>query len=257
MSEQNSTANDYALAKHLNDRAITMFTLVNDHLNTPDITAINRSYVLIVNELKRIYNRQPLLDEISEPICWQHFSNLAYIHEEAGGYLDYVNDYGQSHNGEVISACIIAGIDQPSVSPTLQKILSEANLSLIAFTEELEKMYAGLSFDNMTSPVVMIGSKRYRLASMQSIGLAYIIISYCLRNHPNQTINIDTLKHELNKTDNKAHGIDNLRDNIRKSVFGDKKPLSPFIEVSPKSIRVKQNTALNERQIQAIQAASK
>lgn len=256
MSEHTDIANDYALAKHLNEHAIAIFTLVNDHRNTPDITAVNRSYVLLVNELKQIYTRQPELHEIRESICWRHFDNLGYIHEEAGGYLEYVDDYGQSHNTKVHNLCIITGKENPDITSQLKKILDEADKNVADFRAELDKMNATLAFESMVVPVVTIGNKSHRLSSMRE-GLAYNVISYCLAKHPNQTVELDALRAELKVADIKAYGLNNLKDNIRKSHFGENNPLSPFVEASPKKILVWKSAALTNYQIETIKAACK
>lgn len=81
VNKQNDPANDYAIAKLLNEYAIKMFTPVVDYSSTPDISAVNRSYVLIVNELKQIYDRQPKLQELGNSICWRQLENLELAHE--------------------------------------------------------------------------------------------------------------------------------------------------------------------------------
>lgn len=117
-----------------------------------------------------------------------------------------------------------------------------------------DPMTATLSFESITIPVVSIGNEKYRLSSMRD-GLPYAIISYCLDKHPNQDINLDTLKSELKAAGIKAPGLTNLRENIRNSHFGDKKPLRPFVIVSPKGILVRQTTTLTPQQLDAIKAA--
>jgi len=56
-------ANDFAVAKALNERVTTIFDmLARNNTRSLDITTINRSYVLLVNSLKKIYARN---DELS------------------------------------------------------------------------------------------------------------------------------------------------------------------------------------------------
>lgn len=81
MNNNDNSANDYALAKLLNERVINIFTMVVNNRNTPDLTAVNRSYILIGDELKRIYDRQPELKKIGTPICWRVLENLEQAHE--------------------------------------------------------------------------------------------------------------------------------------------------------------------------------
>lgn len=115
---------------------------------------------------------------------------------------------------------------------------------------------ATLSFESISKPVVSIGSETYSLSSMRE-GLPFTIISYCLKNHPDQAVEVSTLKAELKAANIKAHGITNLNENIRRSHFGSEKLLSPFVVASSKGILVKQYTSLNQQQIDLIKAASR
>jgi len=264
VSEQNSKANDYALAKSLNERVIKIFTLVVDHASTPDLTAVNRSYVLLVHELKQIYARQPELQKIGHPICWRVLDNLEQIHETGVEYIvetveDYMRsaaDYGQEHNSSVSTLCIIANIKKPSLTSQIQKLLNEADGNIVTFKSELDKMYATLSFESISMPVVSIGGTKYHFSSMRD-GLARNIISYCLEKRTNKEIEINVLKSELKEAKITAHGLTNLREDIRNSYFGEKHPLSPFVTASSKAILVRRSTALTDQQIDAIKAACK
>lgn len=121
-------------------------------------------------------------------------------------------------------------------------------------TSHQDPMTATLSFESISKPVVSIGNEKYTLSSMRE-GLPFTIISYCLKNHPNEDIEVNILKAELKAAGIKAHGIDNLHENIRKSHFSDDKPLGPFVVASPKGILVKQSANLTEQQIASIKAA--
>lgn len=254
--KQADAANDYALAKQLNERVIKIFTLVVDYSSTPDITAVNRSYVLLVDELKQIYTRQPELKKIGLPICWRVLGNLEQIHETAIEYTHFASDYGQEHNSDVSRLCIIADKDKPDLTPQMRKLLNETDKSIAAFKSELDKMYAALTFEKITIPVVTIGDTSYRLPSMRN-GLANTIVSHCFEKHPNQPITLKALKSELKLEDLNYFGMNNLRENIRNSIFGEKDVLSPFVTASPQQILVKRITALTDKQIEAIKAVSK
>lgn len=254
MRQNNDSANDYALAKILNDRVIKIFTLVVDHTSTPDITAVNRSYVLLVNELKQIYARQPELQKVGMSICWKVLDNLEQIHETAIEYTMFANDYGQEHNSGVSRLCIIAGKDKPDLTPQIQKLLKETDNNIAIFKSELDKMYATLSFESFIVPVVTIGDEKYRLSSMRE-GLVLSVITYCLDKHPNQQMDLETLKLELEKAKIGTAGLNNLREKIRKSHFDDSNPLSPFVRAYPKAILVRRTAALSDEQIDAIKLA--
>lgn len=257
MSDNDNSANDYALAKLLNERVINIFTMVVDNRNTPDFTAVNRSYILMVDELKRIYDRQPELKKIGTPICWRVLENLEQAHEVVLSieFTHSGSDYGEEHNSNVSTLCFRANIDKPALSPQIEKLLSEADRNIAYFKTELDKMYATLSFEGISVPVVAIGDEKYRLPSMRE-GLILNVITHCLNKHPNEQIDLSTLKSEFDDAKIGTAGLTNLREKIRKSHFDDNNLLSPFVRAYPKAILVRKTTGLSDEQIEAIILAS-
>ena len=262
MSEKTDTANDYALAKLLNERVIKIFSLLDTLKDLPDHTALNRSYVLLANELKQIYARQSELQKVGGSICWRVMDNIELFHENIGEYktlaYEYTNsgaDYGEEHNAGVTTLCIKAGIRKPVISSKIENLLAEADSNINAFEYELDKMNATLSIEGFSIPVVSVGEKKYRFTSMRD-GLVLNIIEHCLKNHPNEQVDFDTLKSELNDLEIKVPGKTNIREQIRKSRFGDEKPLNPFVAAYPKAILVRPTVELNDEQIQEIDLAS-
>lgn len=85
LSEQRDRENDFTLAYCLNERAIGLFSLVADHNNTQDTAAINRSYILITDILKKLYARNKELEVIQEHIYWKAFDRLEYIQNDLWG----------------------------------------------------------------------------------------------------------------------------------------------------------------------------
>ncbi len=262
MSEDTDTANDYALARLLNEHVIKIFKLLADHRDIPDTTEVNHSYVLLADELKQIYARQPELQKIGQPICWQVMDNLEMFHENIGEYKtlawDYYNsggDYGEEHNANVTTLCIKANIREPILSSKIENLLAEANKNYAQFKYELDKMYATLSIEYVSGrPVVSVGDEQYYLSAMRD-GLALTVISYCLKHYPDKQIDLKTLKSELNEAQISAPGLNNLRENIRNSHFGDKKSLSPFVQAFPKVILVRKTTELSDEQLEIIKLA--
>jgi hypothetical protein len=262
MSE-NTTANDYALAKVLNERLITIFSLLDTQQDLPDYSALNRSYVLLRDEVKQIYERQPELQNAGGSICWKVMQNIELFHENIGEYkstaFDYANsgaDYGEEHNSIVNMLCIKAEIDKPVIPPHIKKLLSDAENNIEVFKYELAKMNATLSIGGFTIPVVKVGEKEYRLTSMRGGGLVLSIIDHCLENHPNEQVDFDTLKKELNELDIKVPAKTNIREQIRKSRFGEGKPLNPFVSAFPKAILVRPKVELSDEQLEQIELAS-
>lgn len=261
-NNKNNRANDYALARLLNEYVIRIFTLLAAYRDIPDTYDVNSSYVLLANELKQIYARQPELQKIGEPICWQVMNNLEMFHENIGEYktlaFEYTqsgSDYGEEHNANVTTLCIKANIRKPVLSSKIENLLAEADKNYAEFKHELGMMYAALSIEYVSGrPVVSVGDDKYVLSAMRE-GLAQTIISYCLKHHADKQIDLKTLKSELSEAGIKAPGLNNLRENIRNSHFGGKNPLSPFVQAFPKVILVRKTTELSNEQLEKIQLA--
>lgn len=261
MSENTDTANDYALARLLNEREIHMFSLLDTLKDLPDFSALNRSYVLLREELIQIYDRQPELQNVRGDICWRVMPNIELFHENIGEYktiaFEYANsgsDYGQHHNADVTTLCIKAGISKPVIPPRIQKLLSEADNNIKAFQYELDKMNAKLSIEGFSIPVVTVGETKYHFSSMRD-GPILSIIAHCLSNHPNEQIDFVTLKSELKELNIKVPAKFNIKDQIRTSHFGAGKPLSPFVTAFPKAVIVRSTVELSDEQIEQIRLA--
>ena len=140
LSKQRDMANDFSLAHYLNERAMAIFRLVVDSRNnSPDTTKINRSYVLIVDTLKRIYSRNPELQKIEDIICWQAFDVVDYIDgQDLWEFGNSVGNDGLLHNSKVNRLCISNGIEKPNIAPDIKKILDEASRNVNVFVDELD-----------------------------------------------------------------------------------------------------------------------
>ena len=263
MSKNTDAANDYALAKILNQHLIKIFALLDDQRDLPDYTALNRSYVLLANEVKQIYARQPKLQKIGGTICWQVMKNVELFHENIGEYktlaYEYTHsgaDYGEEHNSNVNMLCIEEKIDKPVIPPEIEKLLTEAESNIKAFLYELDKLEATLSFDKMTAPIVTVGDTSYRLSSMRH-GRTFDIVSHCLEKYPDEFVGLTAIKKHLQVKELGETDVTNLRDKLRGSHFGEGGPLQPFIEVSPRKLMIKKSTSLTDEQVSAIKAVSK
>lgn len=140
LSGQRDKANDFALAHYLNERAMAIFRLALDHRNSlPDITNVNRSYVLIVDVLNKIYARNPELKNIEDVICWQAFDVVDYMDsQDLWEFGNSVGNDGLLHNSKVNRLCISNGIERPNIAPDIKKILDEASKNVNAFIDELD-----------------------------------------------------------------------------------------------------------------------
>jgi hypothetical protein len=136
MSKQIDPANDYALAKYLDERVVAIFAMVaNTRGDLPDLTNINRSYVLMVNELKQIYKRNDKLGDIRDNICWRTFGSIdamdPYLLYE---YSDDYRNHGNDHISKVNELCIVSGKEEQSnLTLELQNIIDGARISVGQF----------------------------------------------------------------------------------------------------------------------------
>ena len=263
MSENTDNSNDYALARVLNERVITIFKLMDNERDLPDYSALNRSYVLLREELKQIYARQPELQNAGGGICWKVMQNIELFHENIGEYkslaFDYSHsgaDYGDEHNTNVNMLCIKANIDKPVIPQHINKLLTEAERNIKDFQFNLDKMNASLSFEKITIPVITIGNNTYRLTSMRN-GMTFDIISYCYDNFLDEHVGLTTINKYLQLENLGKPNISNLREKMRGSHFEDEGPLVPFIEISPRKLMIKKTTALTDEQFNVIKAVSK
>lgn len=127
LSQSTSKPNDYAIAYELNRLAIGLFEMVADNDVIPDITDINRSYILICDELKSIYSRNTELESLSGSICWKNFDMLEYIYNDLGEYKHFIgDDYGYGHVAQVHRLCILNKKETPDLSPRLAEMIATA-----------------------------------------------------------------------------------------------------------------------------------
>lgn len=134
-------ANDYAFAKVLNQRVTTIFGMVtsNDTWSL-DITEINKSYVLLVNLLKKIYAHNNELSAIEQKAVWEHFDIIEGCEREINDYAssNWDSDTGQSHVARVNKLCIIKGRDNPVYTPEIKLIVQEADEAISVFRKQIE-----------------------------------------------------------------------------------------------------------------------
>ncbi len=129
-----SQANDYAIAKALNDLVngiVLQLCAGNayDFYTDNDIEGLNRAYILLTHELAKIYSRnQELLAIQPEPI-WRRFEILkGGPIEEIASYVADTEDFGYAHNLKVEKLCVIAGIDAPVYTPEQHELIKTTDL---------------------------------------------------------------------------------------------------------------------------------
>jgi len=136
-----SQANDYAVAKSLNDQVNGIILQVcvgnaYDLHKDSDIDGVNRAYILLTHELAKIYSRNPELHSLQPEPIWRRFDVLkGGPVEDIVVYVADTDDFGYAHNLRVEKLCVIAGIDAPVYTPKQQELVKSAG----AFTDEYTK----------------------------------------------------------------------------------------------------------------------
>jgi hypothetical protein len=134
-----TNGNDYAVAKALNEcvTGIIIMIFIAHVAGAPEdyeIKELNRAYILLVDELQKLYDRNPKLAAIKPEPIWQIFDVLKTSTWEIGAYLkEENNDYGNAHTARVEKLCILSDVDDPKYTPEQKK--------LVDYAEEITKKY--------------------------------------------------------------------------------------------------------------------
>lgn len=145
--------NEYALAKALNDVVYKIlntvwfaYTTSSDEAQTTDIQPLNKSYILLVSELKKIYTWNVKLQEITPKPIWNWLDILEgrewdLVEQDSWGNSV---DLGKGHIAQVNKLNILEGIEEPQYTPTIRKLIDEANAAIASYNQTLleeGKMY--------------------------------------------------------------------------------------------------------------------
>jgi hypothetical protein len=141
-------ANSFALAKELNVRAEKIIDLIatayqrhSFEATSIDTAQLNKSYVLLVNELEKLYSKNKELSDIEKIPAWKYFGIIEGAEWEINEYIyENRNDTGQSHIAQINRLCIIAGTDKPKVmTDNVKKILQDADTAISAYSAKLDE----------------------------------------------------------------------------------------------------------------------
>lgn len=136
-----SKNNDYAIASDFNVKVKAVLNVINiaNAVGVPDeyeIDPINKAYVLIVNELQVIYDRNPELWEIEPSPIWSQFNVLESHIWKIIEYFEDSEDYDiDGHIAKVNRLCIIYGASTPKYSPLQLELLSNLENSIKEYAE--------------------------------------------------------------------------------------------------------------------------
>jgi hypothetical protein len=142
---------DYAVARELHNRANELLMAVprlNEAYNYDDpyseyhemMMLMNRPYVLIVNELEKIYENNEALSKLNNDpktkATWTLFNTIESNDQDIYAYLsEHKNAADFAHLAQVNRLAIIAGIETPSYSPEQQKIIEKADDAFLSFVK--------------------------------------------------------------------------------------------------------------------------
>lgn len=105
-----------------------------------DLSQLNKSYILLVNQLNLLYARTSELKNIEPDPAWLHFDILEGAEWDINQHIhQYNNDAGYNHIAQINRLCIIAGIEEPDITPTIKAILDEADAAIAVYDAELNK----------------------------------------------------------------------------------------------------------------------
>jgi hypothetical protein len=125
--------NDYAVAKALNNHVagLIIYVILADSIGLAEnyaVEDINKAYVLLSDELQRLYKRNPELDIIVPEPVWKRFDVLEASTWEINEYFeDPMNTEMQAHIARVNRLCIISGVETPNFSPEQSKLIAYTN----------------------------------------------------------------------------------------------------------------------------------
>lgn len=204
----NNKANDYAVAYSLNELVretlITIFIAkvygVEAKVNVDDI---NRDYILLVNELSKMYDQNSELLAIkSEPI-WKNFDRIKHSEDAIHKHiLSQGTVVSAEHCADVERLYIIAGSKEPEYTPELGELVDHATSTKEQLLKDIEK-----AMDEKQQ------SEKLKEASVY-------IFEYTLKYKPDGTILINNVL-KLKKTQ-----IDSAIDRLLEQAM--KNPNTPF-----------------------------
>lgn len=158
MANDPADDNDYAVARELNDRASKMTYAIAEILrlyNTDDsykvvddsVKALNRAYVLVVNELETLYTRNSTLaklnDEPKTKAIWAIFNVIESNQFEIYDYVSkHKNDEDFAHIAQLNRLAIIADKETADLTTKQQKIINEADKAISTSVDRIHEIEA-------------------------------------------------------------------------------------------------------------------
>jgi hypothetical protein len=152
-SKQQLNDNDYAVARELHHRAnefLIAVSHINQAYNYDDpyseyhelIMLINRPYVLIVNELEKLYAKNNTLAKLNEDsktkATWTLFNTIESTDQDIFAYLrEHKSTEDFAHLAQANRLAIIAGIETPSYTSDQKKLIDTADEVYVTYVMRL------------------------------------------------------------------------------------------------------------------------
>lgn len=156
-SSNKSQANDYAVAKALNDLVNGIIILVYggngvDLIKDNDIAELNRAFILLTRELEIIYSRNAELQSLEPGPIWKHFDVIKGSAEEILNYINENEDHGYDHNLRVEKLCIIAGVEKPEYTANQQELVKSTNAATADYVKRVKQAWESQKSSAKPSP---------------------------------------------------------------------------------------------------------
>lgn len=138
-------ANDYSVAYSLNElvREILIIIFiakvygVHTKLNVDDI---NRDYILLVNELSKIYDQNTELSAIKSKPIWRSFDRIKSSIDKIHEHISSQGTTGMAdHCADVEKLSIVAGSKEPEYTPELRELIDHTISAKKRLLEDIEK----------------------------------------------------------------------------------------------------------------------
>jgi hypothetical protein len=148
MTHELNNGNDFAVAKALNESVNSIFSLIPFYqiigpLKEFNADELNRAYLLLVNELKQIYDRNLKLAAINPEPTWRKFDIIKDKIYKVQKYLEE-HDTMQPHILQVEKLCILSEHETPELNQKQEKYIGDvkklSNKYLVLLTEALDKL---------------------------------------------------------------------------------------------------------------------
>lgn len=149
-TKQPASANDFAVARELN--LLVMGMIMNVYLadysgvaKDLDIQELNHAYILLVDELQKLYDKNPKLAVIEPEPIWHRFEVLKASAREIKKHLSNPdNDYGSAHYARVEKLCILANAETPHFTEKQMRLKDYAKSTLDDYYEGVDEAFSQL-----------------------------------------------------------------------------------------------------------------